>query len=92
MIDAIRSAISRTKYLGRIVSMSMTGNDGVGVHRQRRSPRWRYIGSRRVRVMRKLDEFNVRRIVREKRKDTPNKVIAEGAGVLVRWVQKLAKK
>ena len=42
--------------------------------------------------MRKLDESKVRRIVREKRKGTPTKVIAEEAGVSVRWVQKLVKK
>lgn len=56
MIDAIRSAMSRAKSLGRMVSVSRIGNDSVGVRGRKRSPRWRYI--------RKLDESKVRRIIR----------------------------
>ena len=42
--------------------------------------------------MTKLDQSQVERIIREKRKGTHNKIIAEQAGVSVRWIQKLWKR
>ena len=42
--------------------------------------------------MTKLDQFKVERVIREKRKGTPNKSIAEQAGVSARWIQKLWKR
>ena len=57
--------------------------------RPRRSPRWRYIGGRRVRVMKKLDQSKVEYIVDEKRKGTKNAIIAGAMGISVRYVQRL---
>lgn len=89
MIDAIRGAASGLKSLGSKVSLSWTGNVGVGVRRWKRSPKWRYIGSRRVRIMKKIDESEMWWIIREKTKGTRNRVIAESMGVSTRWVQKI---
>ncbi len=92
MKDALRGVASRVRSLGSAVSLSLTGREGVGVRRWKRSKLWRHIGKRRVRVMKKLDQSKVERIIREKRKGGNNKVIAEEAGVSVRWVQKLWKR
>ena len=89
MIDAIRGAASGLKSLGTRVSLSWTGNIGVGVRRWKRSPKWRYIGSRRVRIMKKMDESKMEWIIREKTKGTRNRVIAESMGVSTRWIQKI---
>ena len=64
-------------------------NDGVWVHRPRRSKRWRHIGTRRVRVMKKLDQSKVEWIIAQKRKEKTNKEIADAMGVSTRWVKKL---
>ena len=61
----------------------------VKTRRPRRSQRWRHIGCRRVRVMKKLDQSKVEYIVAEKRKGTKNHTIAESMGITVRYVQKL---
>ena len=42
--------------------------------------------------MTKLDQSQVEWIIREKRKGAHNKIIAEQAGVSVRWIQKLWKR
>ena len=39
--------------------------------------------------MKKLDKSKVEWIIREKRKGTHNRMIAEQYGISVRWVQKL---
>ena len=57
--------------------------------RPRRSKRWRHIGGRRVRVMKKLDQSKVEYIVAEKRKGTKNRIIAESMGITIRYVQML---
>ena len=57
--------------------------------RPRRSQRWRHIGGRRVRVMKKLDQSKVEYIVAEKRKGTKNHTIADAMGITVRYVQML---
>ena len=44
---------------------------------------------RRLQIVRKLDESKVEWILQEKRKCTPNKVIAQAMDVSVRWVQVL---
>ena len=61
----------------------------AGTRLPRRSKRWRHIGTRRVRVMKKLDQSKVEYIVAEKRKGTKNRIIAEAMNVTVRYVQKL---
>ena len=61
----------------------------VEARRPRRSQRWRHIGDRRVRVMKKLDQSKVEYIVAEKRKGTKNHAISESMGITVRYVQKL---
>ena len=65
------------------------GRKGTGPRRPRRSPRWRHIGGRRVRVMKKLDQSKVEYIVAEKRKGTKNSIIAESMDITVRYVQML---
>ena len=89
MTGILRGVAARVKSLGSTVSLSLTGNHGVCVRRWRRSKSWRHIGGQRVRVMKKLDKSKVEWIIREKRKGTHNRKIAETAGVSVRWVQKL---
>ena len=60
----------------------------MGVQRlPQRSQRWRHIGGRRVRVMKKLDQSKVEYIVAEKRKGTKNGIIAESMDITVRYVQ-----
>ena len=79
------------------VCPSCSGNEGVWVRgkggarsaRRRRSPRWRYIGIQRFRIVGKLDQSVVEWIVREKRKGVKNAVIAETAKVSARHVQRL---
>ena len=61
----------------------------AGTRRPRRSKRWRHIGTRRVRVMKKLDRSKVEYIVAEKRKGAANRIVAEAMNVTVRYVQKL---
>ena len=61
----------------------------VGTQRPRRSRRWRHIGTRRVRVMKKLGQSKVEYMAAEKRKGTKNQIIAEAMNVTVRYVQKL---
>ena len=92
MIEAIREVAARLRSVGNHVSMTWTGNKGGGVYRWPRSIKWRHIGRRRVRLMKKLDESKVKRIIREKRKGTPNCTIAKEAGISVRWVQRLCKR
>ena len=92
MIRAIRDAMSRLRSMGNGISMTWTGNKGVGVRRRRHSPKWRHIGKRRVRVMKKLDESKVRWIIRESRRGTPTGAIAKNAGISARWVQKLCRR
>ena len=65
------------------------GRKSTGVRRPRRSRRWRHIGDRRVRVMKKLDQSKVEYIVAEKRKGSKNATIAEAMDISVRYVQKL---
>lgn len=60
--------------------------EGAPVKRQK----WRQIGSRKVRVAKKLDESKVAWILREKAKgEMTNRQIAESMKVSVRWVQRL---
>ena len=89
MTGILRGVAARVKSLGSTISLSLTGNHGVCVRRWRRSKSWRHIGRRRVRVMKKLDKSKVEWIIREKRKGTHNRMIAEQYGISVRWVQKL---
>ena len=89
MIDALAGMASRIKSLGSKVSMSWTGNVGVGV--RRRAGRLQ-IGKSGKRPMRKIDESKARWIVREKRKGTPNREIAEAMKVSVRRVQQVWKR
>ena len=56
----------------------------------RRASRWRHVGRLRVRRMRKLDEIQVRWIVREKAKgEMTNAEIARTMNVSTIWVKKL---
>ena len=89
MTDILRDVASHVKSLGNAVNLSLIGNGGVWVRRWRRSKSWHHIGRRGVRVMKKLNPSKVEWIVREKRKNTRNKEIAEKMGISVRWVQKL---
>ena len=93
----IASDISASKY-NMPTFGTCSGNTGVWVSTrtqkgrnriQRRKKRWRYIGSRRVWIVRKLDESQVKWMLGEKRKGTCNKKIAETMNVSVRWVQAL---
>ena len=54
--------------------------------------KWRRIGSTRVRMMAKLDESQVRWIVRQRRKGTPVAEVAEAMHVSPSWVKKLASR
>lgn len=65
------------------------GRKEAGPRRPRRSRRWRHIGGRRVRVMKKLDQSKVEYIVAEKRKGTKNRIMAVSMGITVRYVQML---
>ena len=73
-------------------SLTLTRNKGVGVRRRSRSKTWRNIGSRRVRMMAKLDQAKVEWIVRERCKGTSSAEIARHMKVSVRWVQKLCRR
>ena len=57
-----------------------------------RGAKWRWIGSGQVRVMSKLDESQVKWIVRQRRKGAPVAEVAEGAHVSSSWVKKLARR
>ena len=92
MTDILHGVAARVKFLSSTISLSLTGNRSVCVRRLRRSKSWRHIGKRRVRVMKKLDQSKVEWIIREKRKGTHNRKIAEAPGISVRWVQKLWKR
>ncbi len=93
MTDFFSGMASHVKSMKDTVNLSITGNSGVWVRRWRRSTVWRYIGRRRVRVMKKLDLSKVEWIIREKRKNTAsNREIAAKMNVSVRWVQKLHKR
>ena len=92
MTDFFSSMASRVKSIKNTVSLSLTGNSGVWARGLKRSTVWRYIGSRRVRIMKKLDQSKVEWILREKRKNTHDKEIAAKMNVSVRWVQKLWKR
>ena len=93
MTDFFTGMASHVKSMKDTVNSSITGNSGVWVRRWRRSTVWRYIGRRRVRVMKKLDSSKVEWIIKEKRKNAAsNKEIAAKMNVSVRWVQKLHKR
>ncbi len=92
MIEVLHDIMSRLKSVGVRVGMTWTGNKGGGVGRWRHSPKWRHIGKRRVRVMKKLDESKVKWIMRENRKGTPCSTIAKNAGISTRWVQKICQR
>ncbi len=74
-----------------------SGNEGVGIGNQKRCytgpyqkrTKYRYIKSRRVVIVRKLDVAKVEWILVEKRKGTKNQIIADSMGNTVRWVQKI---
>ena len=51
--------------------------------------RWRWIGSKRVRMMSKLDEPKVQWIVRQRRNGVPASQVAEAMKVSTRWVGSL---
>ena len=50
---------------------------------------WRHIGSRRIRMMKKLDESKVKWIILQKRKGETTSSIAETMNISTRWVKKL---
>ena len=50
---------------------------------------WRHMGSRRVRVMKKLDESKVEWIISQKQKGIATSSIVETMNVSARWVKKL---
>ena len=60
----------------------LDGRKSVKTRQPRRSQRWRHIGGRRVRVMKKLDQSKVEYIVAEKRRGTKNHTIAESMGIV----------
>ena len=66
-----------------------TSKKGLTENRSRRSIRWRNIGDRHVRVMKKLDQSKVEYIIAEKRKGTKNVIIVESMGITIRYIQKL---
>ena len=70
MAGILRGVVTRVKFLGGTVSLSLTENRGVWVCRWRRSKSWHHIGRWRVRVMKKLDKSKVEWIIREKLKGT----------------------
>ena len=61
----------------------------AGTRLPRRSKRWRHIGTRRVRVVKKLDLSKVEHMAAEKRKGAKNQIIAASMNITVRHVQKL---
>ena len=77
------------KRLGERISVSLSGNSGVRA-RSKYSRRWRHIGSRRIRAMKKLDESKARWIIAQKRKGMTNARIAETMCISVRWVKKIS--
>ena len=62
--------------------MTQSGNKGVRAL-------WRYIGKKRIRTMKKLDESKVKWIIDQKRKGVTTKKIADTMNVSTRWVKKL---
>ena len=86
MVDVPHGTVSETKSPDSKVNMTRTGNTGVGV-RQRSG--CSQIGKKRERSMRKVDESKARWIVREKRKGTSNRRIAEAMKISVRRVQQV---
>ena len=58
---------NRAKRLRDRTSLSLSGNTGVWA-KSRYVKLWRHIGSRRIQVMKKLDESKVKWIILQKRK------------------------
>ena len=77
------------KRLGERISVSLSGNSCVWA-RSKYSRRWRHIGSRRIRAVKKLDESKARWIIAQKRKGMTNARIAETMRISVRWVKKIS--
>ena len=57
-----------------------------------KTAKWRRAGKARVRVMSKLDESQVRWIVRQRRKGTPVAEVAEAMKVSQGWIKTLARR
>ena len=51
--------------------------------------RWRHIGRRYLRIMRKLDESKINWIINQKKKGTTNRIIAGSMDISVRHVQRI---
>ena len=74
--------------LGSKANLSLSGNTGVWV-KSGYAKLWRHMGSRRVRVMKKLDKSKVEWIISQKRKGVTTSSIAETMNVSARRVKKL---
>ena len=78
----------RAKRLRDRTSLSLGGNTG-GWAKSSYVKLWRHIGSRRIQVMKKLDESKVKWIILQKRNGETTSSIAKTMNVSTRWVKKL---
>ena len=79
---------NRAKRLRDRTSFSLSGNTGVWV-KSSYVKLWRHIGSRRIRMMKKLDESKVKWIILQKQNGKTTSSIAKTMNVSTRWVKKL---
>ena len=79
---------NRAKQLRDRTNLSFSGNTGVRA-KSSYAKLWRHIGSRRVRVMKKLDESKVKWIILQKRKGETTSSIAKTMNISTRWIKKL---
>ena len=79
---------NRAKRLRDRTSLSLSGNTGVWA-KSRYVKLWRHIGSRRIQVMKKLDESKVKWIILQKQKGETTSSIADIMNASTCWVKKL---
>ena len=84
----VRPLSNRAKRLRDRTSLSLSENTGVWA-KSSYVKLWRYIGSRRIWMMKKLDESKVKWIILQKRNGETTSSIAETMNVSTRWVKKL---
>ena len=84
----VRPLSNRAKRLRDRTSLSLSGNTGVWA-KSSYVKLWRHIGSRRMQVMKKLDESKVKWIILQKRNGETTSSIAETMNISTRWVKKL---
>ena len=79
---------NRAKRLRDRTSLSLSGNTGVRV-KSSYVKLWRHMGSRRIRMMKKLDESKVKWIILQKQNGETTSSIAKTMNISTRWLKKL---